>query len=87
MTLIFKSTVCELAKNHIIGSYASYEKDLTTKLGGILENLIVHLASKEFCSRSKDGFFLAILVIFFDIQSLICSKNRLEHAMKLSFGL
>jgi hypothetical protein len=34
----------------LIGSYASYEKDITANFGGIFDIAIVHHASKGFCS-------------------------------------
>ena len=52
-------------KNRFFGSCARYEDAMIAKIGGNLDNLIVHLVSKGFCSTSKNGFLPAVLVIFF----------------------
>ena len=52
-------------KNRFFGSCARYEDAMIAKIGGNLDNLIVHLVSKGFYSTSKNGFLPAVLVIFF----------------------
>ena len=47
-------------KNDYFGTSASYEQALTTKIAGILVNLIIYLDSKGFWATLKNVFFPAI---------------------------
>ena len=68
MTHFFNRLPKFSAKNHVWGCYGSCEVGRSTKIAGNLDNFIVYLVSKGFCSSSKNGFLPQDLVIFLKLR-------------------
>ena len=56
------------AKNHIFECFGSCEQGRSMKIARNLDNIIVYLVSKGFCSSSKNGFLPQDLVIFLTLR-------------------
>ena len=68
MTHFFNSLPKFGGKNHVWGCYGSCEQGRSMKIAGNLDNYIVYLVSKGFCSSSKNGFLPQDLVIFLTLR-------------------
>ncbi len=68
MTHFFNRLPKFSAKNHILGCFGSCEQGRSMKIARNLDNIIVYLVSKGFCSSSKNGFLPQDLVIFLTLR-------------------